>query len=349
MSYYSQIVEYFSNKSVDKDLHTDVNYVNYNLNEVIDLFFKHDTLINIGTMIVAQVMCGLIIAFCSWLFRRPASPSTAVTQQKPATANATNNQQHQHNTHNYQVQTMQTPASARSTWSRIGSYLTPKRDKVSSPINNNQHTTIPSYNSAVIQAQQQQVHGGANQSILPPVQAENNPFDWSMDDNNPLPLIARASAPQLPAPDKFTRNTDPSNWLSKFELYMDLNKVENQNKARLLVFFLDDECTQCMKPTITAANSRDPEVAFDMLTEKIIAWFKPAKHSDAFERVKFSNREQREKEKYHFFMHSLINLAQKAYPQLNQEGREKLVIEQFIKGISNVHVRNELIRTFEDE
>ncbi|CAF0929647.1 unnamed protein product [Brachionus calyciflorus] len=150
---------------------------------------------------------------------------------------------------------------------------------------------------------------------------------WSY--NKQYNYIIKSKGPSI-----FTINQDFHVWKRGFERH-----AKNlSNRTQQLLSLLEEECLEKLEQRLLF---RKPNATYDEIIQTLEKLFgKNQIYNDPF--LEFSLREQSPNENVYQYMCELENLAAKAYLAENDNSREKIIVDRFIRGLNDVRVQSEL-------
>ena len=137
----------------------------------------------------------------------------------------------------------------------------------------------------------------------------------------PVAGVVRTS---IPRPSKFTGRGDVALWFKRFELYAKRARIPSEEWAEELLLLLEDEPFRLVSLSV----SEDYESVKKRLRER----FAPEGNEIEWQQ-RLQSRSQGRGEALEDFAGDLQRLAEKAYPDLDGEQRQRFVRNQFIQGL----------------
>ena len=126
-------------------------------------------------------------------------------------------------------------------------------------------------------------------------------------------------------------------WHELFELAARTNRWDDDDKAAVIRFYLPRVASEAI-----AKISIDEDGAYRRQLRKLMSRFGAANNRTR-NHVEFRNRRQREKEDAGLFAQELDTLAVRAYPRTSARMREELVLQQFIDGLRDTEVHDQVL------
>jgi hypothetical protein len=144
------------------------------------------------------------------------------------------------------------------------------------------------------------------------------------------------------APALFTKNTDVERWLKRFEMYLEEDNVTRESqKCTALMSRLDDECVTMVENHVNNCKNN-----YKLLVQTMKQLFDKKQMLTYDYLNKFMKRNQKQNENVDQFLANLIDLANYAYPNVGQKIRETEIVNRFVDGLTNTHVRYDLHKQF---
>ena len=136
-------------------------------------------------------------------------------------------------------------------------------------------------------------------------------------------------------PEKFDGNSDWADYLKHFEMVSLWNGWREDEKAVQLSMSLTGTARQAW-----ADSFSDPQasLSYDSLVSALTQRFKPDGHEEAY-KAEFRRKTKTKEESFLEFGHRLRRLAIRAFPKINHESREELVVDQFLMGLIDPEMR----------
>ena len=136
-------------------------------------------------------------------------------------------------------------------------------------------------------------------------------------------------------PEKFDGDSDWADYLKHFEMVSLWNGWREDEKAVQLSMSLTGTARQAWTDSFS-----DPQasLSYDSLVSALTQRFKPDGHEEAY-KAEFRRKTKTKEESFLEFGHRLRRLAIRAFPKINHESREELVVDQFLMGLIDPEMR----------
>ena len=128
-------------------------------------------------------------------------------------------------------------------------------------------------------------------------------------------------------------------WLSEIEEYLDANCIKNDRaKCNAVLMKLDTRTRATIQKLMDAAKVR----TYSELEEALKSYFGREAYTSAAFVIKLHERRQLPNESINEFFTAIQELAQAAHPKLDKKHRDEFALQQFITGLRNKAVKNQL-------
>ena len=140
-------------------------------------------------------------------------------------------------------------------------------------------------------------------------------------------------------PTKFESGQNVHCWLENFELYLEEdNIVEDVQRCAALLSRLDG-----VTRNLVSNYSDNTKSDYNKLRNAMIKLFGGRKKTQAQYNIEFATRKQEPTENIHQYYASLKHLGSKAYSTLSKKAQQEFVANQFIAGMTNDSVRQQIM------
>ena len=151
---------------------------------------------------------------------------------------------------------------------------------------------------------------------------------------------ATAVKPVVPKPpEQYKLKADIRSWLSQFDTYLSLTRVEESNKAQYLLTNLSSKAYEQVSKAQWPAETLSE---YNKLKEALKLKFGTSENPMLF-RSQFTVAERAEKESAVNFLDGLRDLLKRGYPETDVEGLEPLLLNQFTRGLKLAKASEALI------
>ena len=140
-------------------------------------------------------------------------------------------------------------------------------------------------------------------------------------------------------PEKSDGSSDWADYLKHFEMVSLWNGWREDEKAVQLSMSLTGTARQAW-----ADSFSDPQasLSYDSLASALTQRFKPDSYEEAY-KAEFRRKNKTKEESFLEFGHRLGWLAIRAFPKINHDSREELVVDQFLMGLTDAEMRRHVI------
>ena len=183
----------------------------------------------------------------------------------------------------------------------------------------------------------------ADTPALPAEPSSDPRSNWSShDQSRGLPLAVsqletalRSSGRTRQRAEKYDGTMDWADNLKQFEMVADWNGWSEEENAAQLSMSLTGTARQAWADSFSDPHTT---MSYAALVKALSQRFKPVGHEEAY-KAEFRRRSRGKEETFLEFGHGLRRLAIRAFPKINFEAREELVVDQFLLGLPDAEMR----------
>ena len=136
-------------------------------------------------------------------------------------------------------------------------------------------------------------------------------------------------------PQKFNGSSDWAEYLKHFEMVSLWNGWREDEKAVQLSMSLIGTARRAW---VDSFSEPQASVSYDSLVSALTQCFKPDGREEVY-KAEFRRKTKTKEEHFMEFGHRQQRLAIRAFPKINHESREELVVDQFLMGLTDAEMR----------
>ena len=146
----------------------------------------------------------------------------------------------------------------------------------------------------------------------------------------------------------FSEGMNVYKWVSEFEKYLECAKITNSNKqAQQLMKYLDISSRNLLRRACQLEyDDSSAKIEYSTIKQQLLQLFVTTRINQRDLRIRFYNRVQASDETIHRYNHELSEMAREAYPLLERKSVETFIYQQFLYGVRNPKIRQQLLNDY---